>query len=380
MESINAAIGINQNLDNTDIGQLEVISPVVKSKEIDQSKEFLLKHLDINIYDYFTQHVVPERESVRVMSINHPKMIKENEFLASRCLINVRQINDTRYINKLLNKVNSCLPDAGLFIGCIETVQQRKTHFFKKSRNIFKYLFWIYCFFFHRVMPKINHLQKLYFTLTGGNYRWLTKAEMLGRLVSCGFEVIEYKEVSGRLYFVVMKTHEPEHNMNPSFGPLFPMKRIGKDGKIIKVYKLRTMHPYSEYLQEFVVKMNGYNSVGKPANDFRLASWGKFFRKYWLDEVPQLLNVFKGNMAIVGMRPLSKTRFEELPKDVQEQRIKYKPGCIPPYVALNMPDNEQNIEAERIYMAAKQKAPFFTDIKFFAMAIYNILSGKIKSS
>ncbi len=381
VESISGAVGVSQQLERTPVRELELIPVKKRSDERREVlKEKLLKRIDIKVYDYFTQHVVPERDSVQVLDICHPTNLQIADFSSTRCLINVHHLNEVRYINKFLNKVNECLPDAGLFIGCIETVRIKKHLFFERGNNPFKQLYWFYSFFFHRVMPKIKSLQKLYYAITQAKYRWLTMAEILGRLVSCGFEIIEYKEIEGKLYFVVMKTHQPEHNMNPSFGPVFPMKRVGKNGKLIKVYKVRTMHPYSEYLQDFVVKLNGYNEVGKPANDFRLADWGRFLRKYWLDELPQMLNVLRGNMAIVGLRPLSPARFKELPKDVQANRIKYKPGCIPPYVALNMPDSKENIEAERIYMAAKEKAPFLTDVKYFCMALFNIISGRIKSS
>lgn len=93
-----------------------------------------------------------------------------------------------------------------------------------------------------------------------------------------------------------------------------------------------------------------------------------------------MLNVLKGELNIVGVRPLSPTRFNELPEDIQQQRIRFKPGCIPPYVALLMPDAQGNIEAERIYLAEKMKSPFLTDVKYLFMALYNIFSGKIKSS
>nr|WP_280959768.1 sugar transferase [Anaerophaga thermohalophila] len=161
---------------------------------------------------------------------------------------------------------------------------------------------------------------------------------------------------------------------------MFPMERVGRHGKIIKVYKLRTMHPFAEFLQDYITKLNGYNKTGKPANDFRIASWGKFYRKYWLDELPQLLNVLKGELNIVGVRPLSRTRFNELPEDVRKIRVRFKPGCIPPYVALLMPDADGNIEAERIYLSEKVKRPLSTDFKYFFLAVYNIFSGKIKSS
>ncbi|WP_439183629.1 sugar transferase [Carboxylicivirga taeanensis] len=381
IESI-SAIGVSQEIENTTQSELAIISSAGPKQETKagQAKEALLKQMDIKVYDYIAQHVIPERESVRVMDIYKIDQLDNRATERARSLINIHQINDVKYINKFLKRVNANLPDAGLFIGCIETVQIRKRKLFANGRNIFKSLYWFFCFIFHRVMPKIRYVQKVYFGITKGKFRWLTMAEMLGRLVSCGFEIIEYKEIEGKLYFVVMKTHEPTNNQKPSFGPLFAMNRIGKNGKLIKVYKLRTMHPYSEFLQDFVVKLNGYNEVGKPANDFRLADWGRLYRKYWLDEIPQFINVLKGELAIVGVRPLSQTRFNELPEDVRQKRIRFKPGCIPPYVALNMPDSEQNIEAERIYMAAKEKAPFLTDVKYFIMAVYNILTGKIKSS
>ena len=182
------------------------------------------------------------------------------------------------------------------------------------------------------------------------------------------------------LYFVVIKTSEPVYNSYPSFHLIIGLKRIGWKGKIMDVYKFRTMHPYSEYLHDYVLKLNGYNTVGKPADDFRVARWGRFFRKLWLDEFPQIINVLKGEMKLVGVRPLSSTRFKQLPEDLQVERIKYKPGCFPPYVALNMPNNQNNIEAERIYLAEYQKRPIRTDLKYFFLSIFNIILNRIRSS
>ena len=66
--------------------------------------------------------------------------------------------------------------------------------------------------------------------------------------------------------------------------------------------------------------------------------------------------------------------------EAQEERIKSKPGCIPPYVALCMPDDKGNIEAERIYLRDKKRNPYFTDIRYFFKAVYNIVTNKIRSS
>ena len=375
VESI-TAIGVDRKVNQL---ETELVQELSTKKRI-ASKESLLETLNTDVHSYIRQHIIIENNSTELISSCHNDGLLQIEKNSVRSIVNVRQINDVRFINKYLIKVNETLPDAGIYIGCVETTSNIKEKLFDGRYGLLKTIVWVYFFFVHRVWPKVPKLRNIYFFLTKGKYRWLTNAEVLGRLVSCGFEIIEYKEINGKVYFVVMKTHEPDRNMKPSFAPIFGMPRIGKNGEYIKVYKIRTMHPYSEYLQDYVIRLNGYNEVGKPANDFRLTSWGQIFRKYWLDEIPQIINVLKGNMAIVGMRPLSKIRFNELPEDVRQMRIKFKPGCIPPYVALNMPDKDSNIEAERIYMSEKMVHPFMTDVKYFFMAIYNILTGKIRSA
>jgi hypothetical protein len=205
-------------------------------------------------------------------------------------------------------------------------------------------------------------------------------AEWLGRFFFYGFEIIEYRTQDSLITFAMMKTGSPKKDVLPSRGWLFRMERIGFKGETMGVYKIRTMYPFSEYLQAYVVKLNGYNEAGKPADDFRVTPIGRFFRKFWLDELPQLYNVLKGEMNLIGVRPLSRTRFNELPEQVQKERIKYKPGCIPPYVALRMPDSNGNIEAELIYLNDKRKAPRLTDIRYFFKAIFNIFTFRIVSA
>ncbi len=346
----------------------------------DLPKEAILKKVDIEVYEFLVGHLIPEKSNVSVINTKRSDELDTLISEGARSVVNLHPLNNVRYINKFLNVMNHSLPDAGIFIGCVESVVNIKE---KKQKTLNSFLFnlyWFYAFMIHRVMPKTSYLKRIYYFLSRSKFHWVTKAEILGRLVSCGFEIIEYKNINGLLYFAVIKTREPYYVKKPSFGPLFPMSRVGKDGKMIKVYKFRTMHPFSEFLQEYVIRLYGYNQSGKPNDDFRLATWGRFLRKYWLDELPQVLNVLKGDLNIVGVRPLSETRFNELPEDLKALRVQFKPGCVPPYVALLMPDAEGNIEAERIYLAQKMKRPVYTDFKFFFMAIYNIFSGKIKSS
>nr|WP_321451539.1 sugar transferase [uncultured Carboxylicivirga sp.] len=207
-----------------------------------------------------------------------------------------------------------------------------------------------------------------------------SKAEVMGRLVNAGFTIIDFRNIKDTLHICVMKIALPKIEPANNNRFIIPMERIGKGGNRVKVYKIRTMYPYSEYLQEYVVGMNGYNTKGKPKDDFRLTRLGKFLRKYWIDELPQLFNLLKGDLALVGVRPLSEARFKELPEDIRQKRVQFKPGCIPPYVSLLMADNKGNIEAERIYMEEKEKYPYTTNIKYFFLAVYNILTGKIRSA
>jgi len=286
----------------------------------------------------------------------------------------LNKVNDVRYINKYFEKINSKLTNGGIFIGCLETLSARRNRISIKKIPIFNNIYFSFEFVLKRILPKLSFTKKHYFDITKGNDRLLSKAEGLGRLVSSGFKIMDFKTINGLLYFVVKKEKEPSFDLNPSYGPVYKMPRLGKNGKIIKVYKLRTMHPYSEYLQDYVLKANGYAETGKPAEDFRIPTWGKFMRRCWLDELPQLINVLKGDMKLVGIRPVSERYFQDIPKEMQKLRLTQKPGCIPPYVALNRDGNVMSVlQSEKEYLEEKIKSPNTTDTKYFFKALFNIV-------
>lgn len=296
-------------------------------------------------------------------------------------VISSYKLNDIRYINKHLEGLNENLKVGDLYIGCFETLTARKKRLRISRLPILNNLYFGFEFFFLRMAPKIKGFQKLYFSLTKGRGRILSKAEALGRLVCCGFQIVDHQSIGGITYFVVRKAGKPVYDMSPSFGPVYAMPRVGLNGKIIKVYKLRTMHPYSEYLQEYIVKSNGYADTGKPANDFRIPVWGKFIRKFWLDELPQLINVFKGEMKLVGIRPLSEVRFNEIPKEMKKLRLPNKPGCIPPYISLDRDSDVISLlQAEKDYIEERSHNPKSTDIKYLFLALYNIIFKNKRSA
>ena len=105
----------------------------------------------------------------------------------------------------------------------------------------------------------------------------------------------------------------------------------------------------------------------------------KYKKKEKKDELPELINLLKGDVRLFGVRPLSLDYYSRYPIELQKTRIKYKPGLIPPYYA-DMPKSfDEIIESERRYLQQKTCQPFYTDIKYFTKAMYNIVLKKARS-
>ena len=113
---------------------------------------------------------------------------------------------------------------------------------------------------------------------------------------------------------------------SPGAGPIFSQTRVGRDGKEFTFYKFRSMKPQAELE---LIKLLPHNEMKGPAfkikNDPRITKVGRFIRKTSIDELPQLWNVLKGDMSIVGPRPA-------LPREVAQydaytkQRLLITPG------------------------------------------------------
>ena len=140
------------------------------------------------------------------------------------------------------------------------------------------------------------------------------------------------------------------------------------------------MHPYSEYIQDYLYKIHDLQDGGKFKNDFRITSWGAFCRKVWLDELPMFINFMKGEMKLFGVRPLSRQYFDLYRPDVRFRRIRYKPGLIPPYYA-DLPGDLDAIQASELkYLDSYDKRPVFTDLRYLTKSIWNILFRKARSN
>ena len=118
---------------------------------------------------------------------------------------------------------------------------------------------------------------------------------------------------------------------NKDFGPIFyTQKRIGKNGKLFKMYKFRTMvkdadKKLEELLQKDEKARQEYKTYKKLKNDPRVTKFGDFLRKTSLDEFPQFINVLKGEMSLVGPRPYLPREKEDM-GEYYSYIIQHKPG------------------------------------------------------
>lgn len=118
----------------------------------------------------------------------------------------------------------------------------------------------------------------------------------------------------------VIKTDSP--------GPvIFSQNRVGKNGQIFKIYKFRTMCLDAEKKLEGLKHLNEMDgAMFKIKNDPRITKVGRFLRRTSIDELPQLWNVLKGDMSLVGPRPPLESEVSQY-TSYDKQRLLVKPGC-----------------------------------------------------
>lgn len=159
-----------------------------------------------------------------------------------------------------------------------------------------------------------------------------------------------------------------------SKGPVFfAHKRIGKNGKIIKLYKFRSMVINAEELIKSFTpeQMREYKENYKLTNDPRITKVGKFLRKTSLDELPQLINIINGDLSIIGPRPVVADELEKYGVN-KDKFLSVTPG-LTGYWAANGRSNttyEQRKEMELYYI---DNLSLKMDIKVFFKTILSVV-------
>ena len=159
-----------------------------------------------------------------------------------------------------------------------------------------------------------------------------------------------------------------------SKGPIFFVhSRIGEKGKPIGIYKFRTMVTNAEELiKKFTPEQKEeFEKNFKLENDPRITKIGNFLRKTSLDELPQILNILKGELSIIGPRPIVQAELEKYGDD-KEKFLSVKPGLTGYWAANGRSDTsyEERIQMELYYV---DNMSFWLDIKIFFKTIFAVI-------
>lgn len=285
-------------------------------------------------------------------------------------LFSKQRINFSRSINADLSSSYKRIVAGGYFILNYEPLDIRT------DRVRFKF----FDHFIHSALPTIPLIRDIYLYFYGGQNRVLSRAELWGRLHYAGFEVQKEMKVGSDYIIFSQKMYEPSDEKNPSYYPIITLDRVGFNGEIIKIHKIRTMYPYSEFIQKKVFEMSALSSIGKFDQDFRVTNMGKILRKYWFDELPQIIDWFRGNIKIVGIRAMSLHYFSLYPERYQDKYYTVKPGFISPIFDEKTSSFEDIVTIEEKYLTSYKSNPFMTDIRYFILTITDILfRGKLSS-
>ena len=165
--------------------------------------------------------------------------------------------------------------------------------------------------------------------------------------------------------------------------PIFIQERPGLNGEKFKVYKFKTMYDNSdEILEKFLEshpkakeEWNKYKKL--KTYDPRVTPIGKFLRKTSLDELPQFINVLKGDMSIVGPRPYILKEFEEhnITKEIMDKIFSVKPGITGLWQvsSRNEATFEERLQQDLEYI---YKQSFWLDLKIILKTIKVMITGK----
>lgn len=161
-----------------------------------------------------------------------------------------------------------------------------------------------------------------------------------------------------------------------SRGPIFfSQKRVGKNGELFEMYKFRSMVVNAEELKEKLEEQNEMSGpMFKIKDDPRVTKVGKFIRKTSIDELPQLWNVLKGDMSLVGPRP-------SLPKEVEQfdnwmfKRLSVRPGltCYWQVSGRNNIDFEDWMKLDCRYVDERN---LWIDIKLIFKTVFVLFGDK----
>jgi lipopolysaccharide/colanic/teichoic acid biosynthesis glycosyltransferase len=226
----------------------------------------------------------------------------------------------------------------------------------------------------HDFLAKIPFFDFLINRITLGKRKLISDIEFKGRCYYNGFNFLFSITHGNEKICFLQKSRTICENPNPSFYLITKLNRVSINGQIIKIAKVRSMYPYSEFLQKDIYESNQLDSTGKFNNDPRITFYGKFIRKYWIDELPQLFELMSGKIKLVGIRAMSEHFFSLYSEEYRKLYYKVKPGIISPIFDENC-SFEEIEQIEKKYLEEYNNSPLYTDVKYFLITLSSIIKG-----
>ena len=198
------------------------------------------------------------------------------------------------------------------------------------------------------------------------------KVELLKRAFDVSFSLAVL--IFGFPFFLIFFIITITTSKGPAF---FLQKRTGRWGKEFDIIKFRSMFQNADQILE---KTGAIDKHSKGNNDPRITKWGKFMRKTRIDELPQFINVLKGDMSVVGPRPLADYDVAELKRTAPEEFKKIltlRPGVtsigqLESGYATNSKEMIERLKHDLIYL---ESYSFNRDINLIFKTITNMLKG-----
>jgi len=160
-----------------------------------------------------------------------------------------------------------------------------------------------------------------------------------------------------------------------SKGPiLFRWPVVGKNSQPLKAYKFRTMVADADKMKQDLLDQNeATGPVFKMKNDPRITPVGRFLRKYSLDELPQLWSILKGDMSLVGPRPVLDYEWAQF-NEWQNQKLSIRPGPVSLWHVRGQPrDLDEWVKLDLEYI---ENWSLWLDMKILVGAAWYIITGK----
>jgi lipopolysaccharide/colanic/teichoic acid biosynthesis glycosyltransferase len=348
----------NHTIDKHEQENLEI------KKQIYCNLENLIKNnINENLIHFLTKNI----------SVIQPKNESEQLEINKNLIILKNRLNDSIDCNKTLIENYHKLENGNYLLVPYNNIEQTNK-LIRNKYGLLKPIVYPFHWLFYRLFSKIPFLDSFSSFCTSNKNKVLSWVEVYGRLYYCGYDIIDEISIDGLQYILARKAKTISTNPAPSYYLVVNLNRVSLFGNIIKVKKVRSMYPYSEFLQKRVFESNNLSNSGKFNNDPRITPAGKYIRKYWIDELPQLFEIIRGKIKLVGIRAMSQHFFSLYSKEYQELYELTKPGFFSPIFDDNSSFEEiQKIEFQ--YLLEYQKSPLKTDIKYFLKTLIQIIKG-----